>query len=396
MLDVCQQWAKEAGTRFAPTKSFLMHFAGPPPPPGTAIFLGEEEVKWVTEFRYLGVTIKAKQASTAKVPLEMTKLWAAFNGLRHVMDPRLPVPLHAQLLLFVTDILAGPLYPAAVQDIDYRVIDIFVNKRLRQITGCPQHTSATLLRCELGVIPSQYLAHRRQLQFWFHIHRTAWFGEELGRLAGTGPYERLKRVAIKYGLPTLDDGPVGTWSFINKDGKRECFGKESWTKQVYLAVTTAAFAELTATAQSRQYDGPIGITKFSKSGTLQIEPRRYVTLGGDLAKYGVQYRQALQQGQQTPWRGKCVKTITACRFCGTIQGDLVHLLHACPSLPEDIRTLRSDVVRSISADDDEAVRGLQNLDWKGVTAKEMKVALTLIRKASKLVEFEGSPSPVGR
>ena len=161
-------------------------------------------------------------------------------------------------------------------------------------------------------------------------------------------------------------------------------------------ITGKTETETKKTAQSRQYDGPIGITKFSKSGTLQIEPRRYVTLGGDLAKYGVQYRQALQQGQQTPWRGKCVKTITACRFCGTIQGDLVHLLHACPSLPEDIRTLRSDVVRSISADDDEAVRGLQNLDWKGVTAKEMKVALTLIRKASKLVEFEGSPSPVGR
>ena len=97
-------------------------------------------------------------------------------------------------------------------------------------------------------------------------------------------------------------------------------------------------------------------------------------------------------------RPRCItgNTETETRFCGTIQGDLVHLLHACPSLPEDIRTLRSDVVRSISADDDEAVRGLQNLDWKGVTAKEMKVALTLIRKASKLVEFEGSPSPVGR
>ena len=50
--------------------------------------------------------------------------------LCHVMDPRLPVPLHAQLLLFTTDILAGPLYPAAVQDIDYRAIDVFVNKRV--------------------------------------------------------------------------------------------------------------------------------------------------------------------------------------------------------------------------------------------------------------------------
>ncbi len=173
---------------------------------------------------------------TAQQPL----VWAAFNRLRHVMDPHLPVPLHAQLLLFTTDILAGPLYPATVQDIDYRAIDVFVNKRVRQITGCPPHTSATLLRCELGILPSEFAAHRRQLQLWYHLHFEAWFQTELGSLVGTGPYNRLKAIAIKYGLPTLDDGPVTDWTFVNDKGEEQEYCKQSWRKAVYTKVTWAA------------------------------------------------------------------------------------------------------------------------------------------------------------
>jgi hypothetical protein len=393
MLDVCQQWAREADMQFAAVKSFLMHLAGPRPAEGVAVCLGDSPLEWVEEFRYLGVTIKAKSRPTAKVPLEITKLWTAFTRLRHAMDPRLPVPLHAQLLLFVTDILAGPLYPAAVQDIDYSSIDVFVNKRVRQITGCPPHTSATLLRCELGITPSEFAAHRRKLQLWYHLHFEAWFWEELGTLVGTGPYQRLKATVLQYGLPTLDDGPAKSWCFVNEKGKKETYDKESWRKQVYQTVTSAAIQRLDEAAQARKYDGPVGTTGFNKSGSMQIEPRKYVILGGDLAKYGLQYRQALLQGQQADWQSKAIRRIGECKLCGASLGDLLHVVHDCTKAPDTFQKFRADVLQAISSDKEQAVRGLRQLEWKGMDEKKMRRALGMLRKASQLVSYEDAVMP---
>jgi hypothetical protein len=241
MIEVCRQWAEEAGMQFAATKSFLMHLAGPKLPDTVAVSLAGHELRWVGEFRYLGVVVKTTKCTTAKVPLEVTKMWAAFNNLRRVMDPRLPLPLHAQLSLFVTDIAAGPMYPAAVQDIDCQAIDVFVNKRLRAVTGCPPHTSATLLRCELGVVPSEYLAHRRQLQLWHHLHFETWFADDLRELVGSRPYLRMKAVAVRYGMPTLEDGPQQTWALLSEKGEKVMVDKDSWRRRVYETVTSSCF-----------------------------------------------------------------------------------------------------------------------------------------------------------
>jgi hypothetical protein len=374
--------------QFAAAKSFLMHLAGPPPANNVALHLGGSPLKWVEEFRYLGVAIRAKRNPTAKVPLEVTKLWAAFSPLRRVMDPKLPVPLHAQLLLFTTDVLAGPLYPAAVQDVDYSKIDIFVNKRLRQITGCPAHTSATLLRCELGLVPSEFVAHRRQLQMWYHLHFEAWFRDELGTFVGSRPYDRLKATALKYGMPTLDSGLPETWTFVNEKGVTKAYDKESWRKVVYRVVTSAAVVQLTKAAQDRQYDGPVGLTKLRKSGTVQIEPRKYVTLGGDLAKYGLQYRQAVLQGQQAGWSSRAIRRVGKCAFCEATVGDLPHVVQDCQKLPDVFKVVRDDVLQMISSNREHALNGLRQLEWEGVDEKKMRRALGVIRKACKLVSYE--------
>ena len=374
--------------KFAPLKSFLMHLAGPAPAASIAIRLGGSELKWVEEFRYLGDD-QGEEGPHCESPHRSHKAVGRFHAPTPCDGSSATCALHAQLLLFTTDILAGPLYPAAVQDIDYRAIDVFVNKRVREITGCPRHTSATLLRCELGILPSEFAAHRRQLQLWYHIHFEAWFGGDLGLLVGTGPYTRLKKIAIMYGLPTLDDGPVSTWTFVDGKGMKEQYDKVSWRKQVYEGVISAAIDDLAEAARIRQYDVPEGTTGFSKSaGTMQILPRRYVTLGGNLAKYGLQYQQALLQGQCPSWKIKAGKTIGKCKYCEAPSGDLIHVLQACSRVPEKFRLLRIDTLKVISHDVMEAFHGLKMLDWKGVDEKSMRRVLGMIRKACQLVSDE--------
>jgi hypothetical protein len=273
------------------------------------------------------------------------------------------------------------------KNLDYKAIDIFVNKRVRAITECPPHTSATLLRCELGIIPSEFAAHRRQLQFWYHIHSEAWFWDGLGTLVGTGPYKRLKATVIKYGMPTLDDGPIASWAFTNDKGKQEQYNKESWRRQAYKRITWEAVHHLASAAQAKKYPAPVGTTKFSKSGTLQIEPRKYVTLGGNLAKYGLQYRQALFQGQQTPWTGKNTRHIGKCSFCAAPLGDLVHVIAACTETPQDFRDARDALLQDIATDKCVAMEKFRDLDWKGIDEKEMRRALILVKMASRLVSF---------
>ena len=115
---------------------------------------------------------------------------------------------------------------------------------------------------------------------------------------------------------------------------KEQYDKVSWRKQVYEGVISAAIDDLAEAARIRQYDVPEGTTGFSKSGTMQILPRRYVTLGGNLAKYGLQYRQALLQGQCPSWKIKAGKTIGKCKYCEAPSGGLIHALQACSRVPE--------------------------------------------------------------
>ena len=89
---------------------------------------------------------------------------ARYHRVKPALSPHLPLPLRNQLLLIQSDILSIALYPTAVKDLDYKSLDVFVNRLLNRITGCSQRfTSATFLRAELGVPSSKYLADMRAL-----------------------------------------------------------------------------------------------------------------------------------------------------------------------------------------------------------------------------------------
>ncbi len=156
-------------------------------------------------------------------------------------------------------------------------------------------------------------------------------------------------------------------------------------------VTSKAIQQLTEAATVRNCDGPGGLTKERKSGTVQIEPRKCVIVGGDLAKYGLQYRQAILQGQQAGWVSKNIPKIGMCGFCGEQPGDLPHIVHDCSKVPRAFKTTRDKVLHTISMDREQAHRDLRQLEWKGANEKQIRIALGMLRKASKLVTTEDVP-----
>jgi hypothetical protein len=165
MLDVCSAWATDMGMAFNASKSVLLVLKGPKQPPSRPMLLMGEPMTWQQEARYLGIIVTRLSRPTRKLPLVKPVMWASVFRLKRLLDPWLPIPLLTQVGLLMTDVMAGALYPAAVQDVDYDAIDVLINKQLRRLTITPAHASATWLRCELGVLPSRYMGHRRALQY---------------------------------------------------------------------------------------------------------------------------------------------------------------------------------------------------------------------------------------
>ena len=64
-------------------------------------------------------------------------------------------------------------------------------------------TSATFLRAELGLLPSNFMGPIRALNFLWHIRRKAWFRHYLPYLRGPGPYNRLLGIAAVYRIPDV-------------------------------------------------------------------------------------------------------------------------------------------------------------------------------------------------
>lgn len=213
------------------------------------------------------------QGRRRRVPMPLARLWGCYHRIKRVLDPRLPLPLKAQILMINTDILSVAMYPAAVRDLDYAGIDRFVNRILCRITGCPQRwTSATFLRAELGLLPSKYLAHQRALMHLWHLHNEAWFRNHLADLRGVGPLRRLTNLAAQY---QLDLSTIRLTS------------KAAWDKDVKAAVRAAACRAVNADLLVRNLP----------EVRDEFKAREYLRYAGALGRMGVQYRWSiLQQG----------------------------------------------------------------------------------------------------
>ena len=95
-------------------------------------------------------------ASVARVTALRPIAWPNLRMIE-LADALARQALDAQLKLINSDVLAGVIYPAAVHDLEYHQIDVFVNTLLRRLIGCASGSSATFLRCELGLLPSKFL-----------------------------------------------------------------------------------------------------------------------------------------------------------------------------------------------------------------------------------------------
>jgi hypothetical protein len=328
MLDLCTKWAVETRMVFNTTKSDLLHLAGAPPDANVLLSLSGRPLKWKTEVTYLGVPIKLGRRASTKLPVELPKLWAALYRAGAALNPKVPIPLTAQLRIINSEVLAGAMYPAAVHDLDYVSIDRFVNSLLRRLTGCEPRTSATFLRCETGLLPSKFLGHCRAVQYWRHINHYAWFAPLLPLLHGQGPQSRLRNIASLYGLVETTELSLGVAYPLSKD---------RWHCKVREAVGDAAAKYLQTAASQRHLPAP-KVFQQKKKGPLKLVVRPYITEGAELAKYGVAFRQSAYTGRFG--EGDTRRTLP-CKLCNR-PGKYQDPSHAveCSGVPESFRLIR--------------------------------------------------------
>ena len=350
-LDECTFWASEMGMSFNASKSHLLALRGQPDA-RARLTLSDEALEWKREVTYLGVQIAKTSSAATRATMDAASAWKAYGRIKAAMDASLPLPLDVQLNLIETDILAKVLYPAAVQDLDYATIDRFVNRLLRKLTNVPWHTSATLLRCELGVQPTVYAAHKRVLMFWWHIHHDSWFCHLLGAFHGRSQYERLRKVVAQYGFDSSIPPQKTKTIAATRGGIQEVdFTPELWKAAVYAKVAIRAAEQLQAQADdpSRRYPGPEPPQpNRDKQGLLRLAPRCFVKQERHMGRFGIQYRQAKLQGTRAPWTKKPPQRCTFC-LAPDSRMDILHSLQ-CQHPPPDFATLKRRVLSELGVD----------------------------------------------
>lgn len=368
MLQICETWAQEYGMSFNPGKSEIIQLAGKVPKERPEVLLGGTPIKWVTEVKYLGITIA--QGRRKRIPIPVGKMWKCYHRIKRALDPRLPLPLKHQVLLINSDILGVALYPSAVRDMDYAKIDSFVNRILCRITGCPvRWTSATFLRAELGVPPSKYIAHQRALSHMWHMYNRSWCRNHLEQLRGPGPLQRLLGLAKLY---KLDSSTIRLLS------------KSEWDTRVKIAVLEACRRDMSSQLAARNLP----------EAELYFGRRKYLHFGGALGRTGVQFRWSILQ--QTYPRLKDEKN-RSMLYSGK---NLLEVLQNAEGLRPDIVRLQEEVYRQIGEElSGQHVEGdipswmephikgaVENVAWPNQSKETTAALLALFERVAQIVK----------
>ncbi len=98
----------------------------------------------------------------------------------------------------LTTVVEGKvLHNSSAAGVQYAGVDAKVNKWLGSVAGLPINTtSATFLRCEFGVLPSQLVAERSALYYLWHLRNEVWYREFLPALQHLPPIARLTGVLL--------------------------------------------------------------------------------------------------------------------------------------------------------------------------------------------------------
>ena len=120
-----------------------------------------------------------------------------------MLIPQQVAQLHllSRIRVLITMIESKVLHNSPLLDLDYTAMDSFLNRWLAVVSGMSINaTSATFLRCELGVLPAQLVAERNALYYLWHLSHETWFREHLPQLTHLSPLSRLTTMLMSYGL----------------------------------------------------------------------------------------------------------------------------------------------------------------------------------------------------
>jgi hypothetical protein len=325
MLNVCDEWAIEVGLQFNVAKSRVMVLTGTQLKASDLpqLQLSDQVLDWADEFKYLGYPVYAYNQTPTRLPVDLSIL----NTVLYPLAPTLlPSGINDFFLsnrvdMLVTMMEGKVLHNSPMADVHYNEMDKKMNKWLGNIAGLPINmTSATFLRCELGVLPSQLVAERNALYYLWHLRNETWFKDMLPSVQHLAPLSRLTGLLVDNNI-TLDE--------FNQHRDRT-----SWHNTVKMAVLKRAESWYDTSAHSERLPN----FRFVYRGREYLREESIC----ELAPTAIQARADRLPGVPNAWEHH------QCPFCEAEDGmNGAHLLQ-CESLPAPLLTARDQLRSSLS------------------------------------------------
>jgi hypothetical protein len=311
-------------------------------------------LKWVHEYKYLGHRVVeapeySRQAEKI-IPIDDKKL----NGLCFAMARAFPSTARccrvAPLAIRsgVKQVVhAKYLYPTALIDTDYKLLDTRIRRSLRYMLGLPTDSSSAQLHADLGIWPSDYYAHQRALRMAWRVANRYWTrGDKSMVEASDGSIvEGLSSERPKFlDLCRVTGGIVGRLGDILKEYSltwevvyQYQGGEDGWAKEISKRLGKR-FADYCKEAAS-EYDHPtLAFAEPPRKDTPRI--KRALRVGGELAVAALRMR--CPSLRLRPDRDR----LSRCRYCERGRENGRHLLQ-CLHVPTDLLEARTDILNSI-------------------------------------------------
>lgn len=376
MMTIMMEWAEEFGMSINVDKSKLMIMHGKAATGDLPLSELPMQYEIVLSFKYLGTMLYGRDYRPRQklLPTQEHIMWKCVHRIKKALNPNVGLPLRRQLQFLVTDVLSTALYSAPTCDLDHDSIDKFMMRQLRYLIGCNNMVSATFLRCELGIIPSKYLAHCRALGYLWNLVNHAWFRHHLTDLHGPSPYDRLINLAREYGMDPM---------------QAQDKSKQEWKAAIKNAVITKAVAEYSLLAKEKNVDPP----------EKDFKPRHYVLVGGGVAKYGIRYRWEHISNERARAGTQVQVQPEACQHCKRdhnvqISSHIVDLIYCKRLCPDRLKAKRTRVLKQIAEEmykrsfesvPNSVLTKMSTLQWANQTDGSTKALLHLLSQASKAV-----------
>lgn len=326
MLRVCERWAASVGLCFNVPKSKLMLLAGKQPKcqPLPTILLDSQPLDWVTQFKYLGFPIYGSLVKQPRFyPLDMSLLNPVLYPLTSVLVPQQVAQLHllSRVRVLTTMVESKVLHNSPLLDLDYKAMDRFLNRWLAVVCGMSINaSSATFIRCELGVLPAQLIAERNALYFLWHLSHESWFRHCLPQFTHLSPLVRLTNMLISYGLSCEE---------------LYVMDLPAWRKAVKQAVLHKALSFYEP--KQRQIGSRLPGFFFEYLGRPYLHHPRV----SELADLAIQVRADRMPGIPQPYE------YHPCLWCGTASAMNGQHLLRCTCMPADLAKEREELRQQV-------------------------------------------------